>query len=114
MNPIFQNPKVLTSIVIPFSILKEILLAPKPHDNQPSKALPESNTPSLRVTWGNAAFYVLSGCSQPLIMALCKNAGLADPSCQLYMLFYSLGPSIIMIPLLLEGTTWPSRNIMGP
>ena len=67
-----------------------------------------ANIPSPAVTWGNATFYVLSGCSQPLIMALCKNAGLADPNCQLYMFFYALGPSFMIFPLLLEGTKWPS------
>jgi hypothetical protein len=37
------------------------------------------------ITYTNAGFYVLSGCSQPLIMTLLKEAGIADPSCQSYM-----------------------------
>lgn len=77
-----------------------------------SKVSPES-TPSGRVTWANAAFYVLSGCSQPLILALCKNAGLADSSCQIYMFFYALGPTIGSVPLIFEKTKWPSwKTIM--
>ena len=44
-----------------------------------------------------AALYVLSGVCQPLIMTLCKVAGLADPKAQLYMVFYSAGPSLLAI-----------------
>lgn len=40
--------------------------------------------------------YVLSGVSQPLLVTLAKAAGLADPSCQLYMLPYYLGPALIL------------------
>ena len=32
-------------------------------------------------------------------MAFAKHAGLADPSCQLYMLFYYLGPASVAITL---------------
>lgn len=32
-------------------------------------------------------------------MAYAKHAGLADPSCQLYMLFYYLGPASVAITL---------------
>jgi hypothetical protein len=46
-----------------------------------------------------AAFYILSGICQPLIMTLCKQAGLADPSAQLYMLFYYLGPAFLIFTL---------------
>jgi drug/metabolite transporter (DMT)-like permease len=62
------------------------------------------------VTWGNAAFYVLSGCSQPLIMTLCKNAGLADPGCQLYMFFYALGPAMMILPLVVVSTSTTSST----
>mmetsp|Transcript_25552 Transcript_25552/g.37748 ORF Transcript_25552/g.37748 Transcript_25552/m.37748 type:complete len:354 (+) Transcript_25552:319-1380(+) len=65
------------------------------------------NAPQLTV-WVNAFFYVLSGCCQPLIMTLCKNAGLADPSCQLAMFFYALGPFFLVIPVLIEGWFNPS------
>jgi hypothetical protein len=36
-------------------------------------------------TYTHAGLYVLSGCSQPLIMTLLKQAGIADASCQSYM-----------------------------
>jgi drug/metabolite transporter (DMT)-like permease len=49
-----------------------------------------------------AAFYILSGICQPLIMTICKQAGLADPSAQLYMLFYYLGPSCLLFTLKYE------------
>ena len=54
------------------------------------------------------AIYVLSGCFQPIIMRLIKDAGLADPTCQLYMLFYYLGPSFFLIPVVLEE--WPTKS----
>lgn len=47
--------------------------------------------------------YVLSGVSQPLLMALCKNAGLADSKAQLYMLFYYAGPTFLLLTLLPPG-----------
>ena len=52
------------------------------------------------VTWTNASLYILSGCSQPLIMSLLKEAGVADSSCQLYMLFYCVFPAGLVIPVL--------------
>jgi len=62
-------------------------------------------------TMGSAGLYVLSGTGQPLLMTLLKDAGLANPKCQLYMFFYSLGPATIIIPLLAEkNTKWPSRR----
>lgn len=36
---------------------------------------------------------------QPILMAYAKHAGLANPSCQLYMLFYYLGPASVAITL---------------
>jgi len=45
--------------------------------------------------------YILSGCCQPLLMTLCRMAGLANSSSQLYMLFYYLGPALVIIPLLM-------------
>jgi drug/metabolite transporter (DMT)-like permease len=47
-----------------------------------------------------ASLYVLSGVTQPLLMTVCKNAGLADPNCQLYMLFYYLGPASVGLLML--------------
>eukprot|EP00545_Synedropsis_sp_CCMP1620_P013836 CAMPEP_0119011246 /NCGR_PEP_ID=MMETSP1176-20130426/5552_1 /TAXON_ID=265551 /ORGANISM="Synedropsis recta cf, Strain CCMP1620" /LENGTH=335 /DNA_ID=CAMNT_0006964043 /DNA_START=166 /DNA_END=1173 /DNA_ORIENTATION=- len=63
-------------------------------------------------TMSRAGLYVLSGCSQPLILTLLKDAGLADPTCQLYMFFYSLGPATIIFPLLLEKAKWPSTRMI--
>ena len=69
--------------------------------------------PSTYVTTTNAAFYVLSGCGQPLLMTLLKGAGLADPNCQLYMLFYYSGPASVIIPLIFDKTViWPSRKVI--
>jgi drug/metabolite transporter (DMT)-like permease len=65
----------------------------------------------------NAFLYVLSGCSQPLMMTIATDAGLADPVAQVYMLFYYLGPSFVIVPLLWqqcgggdESPLWPSRG----
>jgi hypothetical protein len=52
------------------------------------------------VTWTNVSLYVLSGCSQPLIMTLLKEAGVADSSCQLYMLFYCVFPAGLIMPVI--------------
>jgi drug/metabolite transporter (DMT)-like permease len=48
-----------------------------------------------------AMIYVLSGICQPLLMTVCKHAGLADSTAQLYMLFYYLGPTLVLFPTLL-------------
>lgn len=47
-----------------------------------------------------AVVYILSGIGQPLLMTACKNAGLANSSAQLYMLFYYAGPSSLLLTLL--------------
>jgi len=47
-----------------------------------------------------AAIYVLSGATQPLLMTVVKSVGLGDTSCQLYMLFYYFGPSLVALTLL--------------
>mmetsp|Transcript_22347 Transcript_22347/g.32478 ORF Transcript_22347/g.32478 Transcript_22347/m.32478 type:complete len:384 (+) Transcript_22347:99-1250(+) len=44
-----------------------------------------------------AGIYVLSGVTQPLLMSLAKDAGLANPKCQLYMLFYYIGPACVIL-----------------
>jgi drug/metabolite transporter (DMT)-like permease len=80
--------------------------------------------PNLTVTTTYAGFYVLSGCSQPLIMTLCKAAGLADSSTQLYMMFYYLGPASVILPLIWNNyhtnnkrsntaEPWPSRRTIS-
>lgn len=70
----------------------------------------ELSPTSLR-TFSGAGFYVLSGCSQPLLVTLLKEAGLADPKCQINMLFYYLVPAIFTLPLLFRDLepSWPSR-----
>ena len=54
------------------------------------------------VTWvvtANAVFYVLSGVTQPILMAYASHAGLANPKCQLYMFFYYIGPALTAFTL---------------
>lgn len=55
----------------------------------------------MRVLLTVAGIYVLSGCTQPLLMSLLKAAGIADQKSQLYMLFYYLGPSLVVLPSVL-------------
>jgi len=66
-----------------------------------------------------AALYVLSGSTQPLLMTLVKQSGLGDPTCQLYMLFYYLGPalvslSFIRIPSSFRHIDTTARPITSP
>ena len=74
-----------------------------------SKRGPLHTTPTSCVTYTNAGFYVLSGCSQPLIMTLMKSAGIADPGCQSYMPFYYLFPAAFILPVILNKE-WPQRT----
>lgn len=70
---------------------------------------PPSNAPTVVM----ASLYVLSGVTQPLLMTLAKEAGVADPSCQVYMLFYYLGPGSLVFPLLCsKSTVWPSQKTL--
>ena len=71
-----------------------------------------ATAPRMTVVSMNAALYVLSGCSQPLIMTMCRDAGLADHRCQLYMLFYYLGPASVVFRLLAEHVAWPSKKVI--
>ena len=50
--------------------------------------------PSMTWVWTNAILYVMSGVTQPILMAYASHAGLANPKCQLYMLFYYIGPAL--------------------
>ena len=47
----------------------------------------------------NAALYVLSGVTQPILMSWASHAGLANPKCQLYMLFYYIGPALVALTM---------------
>lgn len=62
-------------------------------------------------TFSYAAIYVLSGTSQPLLVALLTQAGLADPTCQLFMVFYYVMPALWLLPVLLFNgePQWPHR-----
>ena len=76
-------------------------------------ALSQQQKLGSRKTWWSAAFYVLSGCCQPLLVTLLKEAGLADSKCQIYMLFYYILPAISTLPLLLgdaRQSSWPTRR----
>jgi hypothetical protein len=60
-----------------------------------------------------AALYVLSGVSQPIIMTFCRDAGLADPIAQLYMVFYYFGPALLLM-FTWEGGRSRSNNDRRP
>lgn len=47
----------------------------------------------------NAVLYVLSGVTQPILMAYAHHTGLANARCQLYMLFYYIGPASVAFSL---------------
>ena len=46
-----------------------------------------------------AAFYIVSGVSQPILMTVASRTGVADPRAQLYMLFYYAGPASVGLTL---------------
>jgi len=56
-----------------------------------------------------ATLYVISGSTQPLLMTLVKESGLGDPMCQLYMLFYYLGPALVSFTLCIPSSS--SRSV---
>jgi drug/metabolite transporter (DMT)-like permease len=64
--------------------------------------------PSMALAVTLAFLYVLSGVTQPMIMAVAKEAGIADPSCQLYMVGYYLGPACVLFTVPRGG--WPARS----
>jgi len=65
----------------------------------------DGETPSFLIACIVAVLFVLSGVAQPLLMTVVKDAGLADPTCQLYMLFYYLGPALASLNLLASRET---------
>ena len=75
--------------------------------------------PRQQAAWKTAVaagIYVLSGVAQPLLMTLAKDAGLADPTAQFYMVFYQLGPLSFVIVVWLEKAplpSWPTRLRAG-
>jgi drug/metabolite transporter (DMT)-like permease len=69
----------------------------------------KTTTPSITLIFLLASFYVLSGVTQPLIMTLSKEVGIADPRAQLYMLAYYIGPASVACFV----TQWPSLPTIG-
>ena len=63
-----------------------------PNDGHLAEKIPNQN-PTLK--WVAACIYVISGCTQPLLLTLAQISGLGDKMCQLYMLFYCLGPALV-------------------
>jgi drug/metabolite transporter (DMT)-like permease len=73
-----------------------------------------SENPSLTTTAVALFLFILTGCIQPLLMTLIRTAGLADPSCQLYMMFYYFGPaSAIFLIWRQEDIVWPSKHTIS-
>jgi drug/metabolite transporter (DMT)-like permease len=62
-----------------------------------------------------ASGYVLSGCSQPLLVQWLRDSGLADAKAQLYMWFYYLGPALVILPMFFsnrEEHSWPTKRYL--
>lgn len=68
--------------------------------------------PSTSTTLWFVTLYILSGVSQPLLMSLIKVAGLANPTTQIYMLVYYLGPSLLLLTLLGDDVQWPRTWVL--
>ncbi|KAL7528879.1 hypothetical protein ACHAXR_004643, partial [Thalassiosira sp. AJA248-18] len=61
-----------------------------------------------------ASVYVLSGVTQPLLMELAKQAGLADKSCQIYMQAYYFGTaSVVLLARNDEKLSWNTTYKTG-
>ena len=59
------------------------------------------------------SLYVMTGCTQPLLMTLLRTAGLTDPSCQMYMMFYYFGPACAIFVLWSrDNIIWPSKGVI--
>lgn len=60
----------------------------------------------MGMTGWYAILYIVSGSTQPLLMYMAKNVGIADPRCQLYMVAYYIGPACMgwtFLPLSLSS-----------
>ena len=93
----------LVFCVFPGAMCRGENLSSPPFSGKPATRLqPRRNdvSVSLLVTIIIVSLYVLSGCTQPLLMTLLRRAGFADPKCQLYMMFYYFGPAtaIFLVP----------------
>mmetsp|Transcript_21756 Transcript_21756/g.47283 ORF Transcript_21756/g.47283 Transcript_21756/m.47283 type:complete len:360 (-) Transcript_21756:240-1319(-) len=70
--------------------------------------------PTFHITLLIASLYVLSGVTQPLLMELASQAGLADKSCQIYMQFYYLGTaSVALLARNEEQLSWKTTVKTG-
>lgn len=70
--------------------------------------------PSSSSTYMNymvAGIYILSGTMQPLLMTLVKQSGLGDPTCQIYMLMYYFGPSLVGLSIC-RNRILPSKSAL--
>eukprot|EP00579_Thalassiosira_antarctica_P006760 CAMPEP_0201888966 /NCGR_PEP_ID=MMETSP0902-20130614/28830_1 /ASSEMBLY_ACC=CAM_ASM_000551 /TAXON_ID=420261 /ORGANISM="Thalassiosira antarctica, Strain CCMP982" /LENGTH=349 /DNA_ID=CAMNT_0048419381 /DNA_START=174 /DNA_END=1223 /DNA_ORIENTATION=+ len=68
----------------------------------------------FHITFGLSSLYVLSGVTQPLLMELAKQAGLADKSCQIYMQAHYLGTaSVGLLALNEEHLSWKTTFKTG-
>jgi drug/metabolite transporter (DMT)-like permease len=72
---------------------ESIATVPSVTTRKPHPIMSDSVLPSTALVAFFASCYVLSGVCQPLLMTVCKEAGLADPTAQLYMVFYYAGPA---------------------
>ena len=52
-----------------------------------------TTNPAMVMTFLYALIYIVSGSTQPLLMYMAKDVGIADPRCQLYMVAYYIGPA---------------------
>ncbi len=111
------HPKKLKSSILPViqplptAVVKNNnqIPLPKKITNIMSTTLTHFSSSSSRwIAFVIATIYVLSGATQPLLMTLVKSAGLGDPICQIYMLFYYLGPTMVVFSL-----CCPSKNTTG-
>ncbi|CAJ1939494.1 unnamed protein product [Cylindrotheca closterium] len=82
----------------------------KTAEKKASLTITKKRMSSQSIIYANAIGYILSGCFQPILMTVCKDAGLGHPVAQVYMFFYSFGPALVIIPLLWKGVEkWPVR-----
>lgn len=81
-------------------------------DEYPKEVVPQHSSRNLISPMVNSGGFILSGCFQPILMTICKNAGLGDPIAQVYMFFYALGPALVVFPLLWERDSWPHKVLI--
>jgi len=103
-----DNNKDASSLLqnnFPSSKTSSSTLLPLSKSQLSSISVPSTDSPSIYVTMAAAFFYIISGVTQPLLMTLAKYAGIADPKCQLYMLFYYIGPAMVSLTISYDSTS---------